>query len=314
MNFMEELRSRNLKELAQKYHVQVEGDKADFQRKARILQSFWREQQGYDSGLHRSFPIGSRLAMPWAKESLSNFLTDNIRQVVREDVLNPAGDEGRLIEPNRLFGNLLSSQPLCFNLFAELALNLGLASRLVSRLTDGRFASVQEIRFEYSPGRSDPKYTSARSAFDVFFLCQTPRGDPAFLGMEVKYHENLQNKAGRHRARYDEVAEHMGCFKPSAMSQLREKPLQQIWCDHLLVGALQTHDGFDDAAFVFLFPCDNTYCEVAVANYVSCLSDTSSFIAWTLEEVVSALKQESSEDWIDLFNSRYLDFSQLPLS
>ena len=48
--------------------------------------------------------------------------------------------EGRLretqgmVEPNRLRNNLLSSQPMCFNLLAPLAQDLQLATRLVTGL------------------------------------------------------------------------------------------------------------------------------------------------------------------------------------
>jgi hypothetical protein len=38
------------------------------------------------------------------------------------------------IEPRRLRNNLLSSQPMCFNLFAPLALDLNLATQLVAAL------------------------------------------------------------------------------------------------------------------------------------------------------------------------------------
>lgn len=305
--------NEELDDLARKLNVYVAGDTAVFQRKARVLQSLWRERQGYAPGTHRSCLLGSRLAMPWAKESLANFLTDNIRQVVRDTVSSQTINDGRLIEPNRFYGNLLSSQPLCFNLFSELALDLDLASRMVSRLTGGRFAEVTGVDFEYSPGRSDPRYTDDRSAFDVYLSCRTRSGAPAFLGVEVKYHESLQDKAGRHRPRYDEVAAQMGCFVGEKRERLRETPLQQIWRDHLLAGALRMQNGFSDAAFVFLYPRDNACCHEAVQAYASCLSDQTTFMPWTLENLVAALDTESGKEWIARFKERYLAFDQLPL-
>ncbi len=43
----------NLVELAKKYFAYEKSDDADFQRKARLLQSIWREEKG--------FPIGKQI-------------------------------------------------------------------------------------------------------------------------------------------------------------------------------------------------------------------------------------------------------------
>jgi hypothetical protein len=83
-------------------------------------------------------------------------LSDNIQSVVRQEVLDPRRSRGKLFGKPRIFNDLLSSQPLCFNLFAELRFDLALASRVVLGLTQGRFREVTEISFEHSPSRSDP--------------------------------------------------------------------------------------------------------------------------------------------------------------
>src|SRR5512142_960311 len=130
-------------ELAQKVFASEKVDVSAFQRKARVLQSLWRIEQGFDCGAHvhrgMSRPLGSRLAMPWAQTHLANFLTENIRSVVAREVLDPHASAGKLFGKPRIFNDLLSSQPLCFNLFAELRFDLNLASTLVASLTGGRF-------------------------------------------------------------------------------------------------------------------------------------------------------------------------------
>lgn len=302
-----------LKQLAEKFHALEAIDKAPFQRSARILQSIWRDEQGFPADETRSEPRGYLLPMPWAQETLANYLTDNIRDVVRSEVLDSEQSDGKLYGKPRIFNHLLSSQPLCFNLFGELTSNLEMASRVVSRLTHGRFAEVTGIDFEYSPGRSDPAYTDDRSAFDVFLRCKTEAGEPAFLGIEVKYHETLKGKPGRHRERYSEVAEQMDCFKDPRDEKLRETPLQQIWCDHLLSGAVKLKDDFSDAAFVFLYPTDNLYCRDAVAAYRQFLKSDDSFLEWTIEDVVAALEAESGAEWVGMIRDRYLAFEKLDM-
>jgi len=304
-----------LEELAREFHAKERVDKSTFQRRARVLQSIWREEQGYEVGEHRrgraARPLGSRLPMPWARESLANYLTENIRQVVRREVLEDRRDTGKLFARPRIFSDLLSSQPLCFNLFGELSLDLSLATSLVRHMTHGRFVDVQGVDFEYSPGRSDERYTGDRSAFDVFLRCLGHDRQPSFLGIEVKYHENLQEPPADHRDRYDELAAEMGCFRPDASTRLRERPLQQIWRDHLLAGALAGTGEYQDAAFVFLFPRDNEHCAAAVDEYTHCLANTDSFLAWTMEEVVGALGAETDAEWVQLFRDRYLAFEKV---
>lgn len=286
-----------------------------FQRRARLLQSIWREGQGYPMGIHTGRHgerlLGSRLVMPWAEETLANYLTDTIRDTVRTEVLDPVRSQGKLFARPRIFDDLLSSQPMCFNLFAELKANLSLATAVFRDITVGRVCEVTAIEFEHSPGRGDPRYTGDRSAFDVFVEFTTASGGDGFLGIEVKYHEDLKGKPSSHKARYDEVAENMGCFRTDNRDRLRAMPLQQIWRDHLLAGALRSVDGYDDGMFVFLRPRGNAACAEAVKAYQVCLTDDGSFAEWILEDVVEALRKHTDAEWVDQFHDRYLAFERV---
>jgi len=113
-------------DLLRSHHAFVKSDNP-FQRTVRLRQAMWREKQGYPIGLHRDQPLGTRLQMPDAKNHLWNYLTDSIRDVVRAEVLGARRGDGKLFGEPRIFNDLLSSQPLCFNLFGELKRNLTLA-------------------------------------------------------------------------------------------------------------------------------------------------------------------------------------------
>ncbi len=305
----------NFAELARTLHAQEDSDGSPFQRRARVLQALWREEQGFPCGEHRrgdtTRPLGSRLPMPWAQETLANFMTERTRAVVRQEVCDPLRSAGKLYGKPRIFNDLLSSQPLCFNLFAELRFDLRLASAVIADLTGGRFTKVRTIQFEHSPGRGDPRYTGDRSAFDVFLECRTPSGGPGFIGVEVKYHEDLRGGAGEHHARYDEIAARMACFAPQASAALRSAPLQQIWRDHLLAGVTRYVDSYADALFVLLYPHDNGRVRDAVRAYEACLSDATSFAAWTLEDFLRCLRTSSGADWISRFQDRYRAFDKI---
>jgi hypothetical protein len=305
----------DLNELARSLNVLEKVDVSAFQRRARVLQSIWREEQGFVCGEHRSNSgsrlLGSRLSMPWAQETLSNFITTNIREVVRCEVCNPVRSMGKLYGKPRIFNDLLSSQPLCFNLFGELSVDLPLASSIVRELTEGRFPQVHSISFEHSPGRRDPRYTGDRSAFDVFIECSAASGGRGFIGIEVKYHENLIGPSGGHQTRYDEIAHRMACFAPEAIDALMSEPLQQIWRDHLLAGITREVDNYDDAMFVMLYPTENEHVRNAVTAYRRCLTDTSSFSDWTLEDVTCRIRAHSAPVWNDRFIDRHLSFEKI---
>ena len=302
---------KTLRELAVATHCLETVDGNDFQKRARILQALWREERGYPIGELAGKPRGARLAMPWAKESMANFLNEEVRLVVR-DALDPLKKvRGQLIKPSRMYANLLSSQPMAFNLFAPLQCDLDLATAAFRELTDGRAHQVTGIDFEYSPGRGDEAYTGDHSAFDVYVRYNTAENSPGFVGIEVKYHENLNEEASDHRDRYDEVADLMGCFDTSCRDRLRSKPLQQIWRDHLLAGALLFADGFADGSFVFLSPVANNACNEAIAAYRDCLLCEESFSHWSCESFVAALQKHTSAAWVDAFADRYLAFEKV---
>ena len=84
----------------------------------------WRAKRGYEIGelktKNGSRLLGSRLVMPWAQVELANYLSGTIKCVVRDEVMDPVKSKGKLYGKLRIFNDLLSSQPLCFNLFSEL--------------------------------------------------------------------------------------------------------------------------------------------------------------------------------------------------
>jgi len=305
----------DLKQLAIKLNADETVDASDFQKRARVLQSLWREEQGYDCGEHEGAKgtrqLGSRLPLPRAKEDpLPNFLTDTIRALVKSEVRDAENGNGKLYGQPRIFNDLLSSQPLCFNLFGELTRDLPLASAVVKELTTGRFTEVTQIEFEYSPGRRDPRYLSDRSAFDVFLRCRTVEGGKGFIGIEVKYHENLQGPPGEHKQRYDDVASQMGCFGKDH-EPLKQSPLQQIWRDHLLAGITRITDDYADGLFVTLYPRNNTHVSKALTAYRQQLTREDSFASWTLEDFVATLQAHSPAPWITTFTDRYLAFEKI---
>ena len=80
-------------------------------------------------------------------EAMLNFLTPEIRAAVKKRLAEGVG----VIERFRLLNNLLSSQPMCFNLFGALDENRELATRLLDTILPGEVAEVLKVKVEYAP-------------------------------------------------------------------------------------------------------------------------------------------------------------------
>src|SRR5450759_4584384 len=153
--------TRPKKEELIKFNAYYPND-TDFSAYARLLQSKWRETKRYPG-----LKYGNFLDFDFAKTSKANFLTDNIKQLVTDSLAN-AEEDGAMIGEPRIWNNLLSSQPLCFNLFGELKYDQALATKYFRELFPNRIETVKSIKFEYSAGRGRIDYTGDHSAFDIF--------------------------------------------------------------------------------------------------------------------------------------------------
>jgi hypothetical protein len=303
---------QDLDQLAQTYHAIIVDDISVFQRKVRILQSMWREEKGYEAGMFRNRLLGNLLPMPWAERTLSNFLSETIRKVLQREMYSSSTMSKTYTIPS-IYNNLLSSQSLCFNLFAELKEDISLATKVFKKLNPYRIEKVVRIEFEHSPGRRDPIYTGDNSAFNVYVEYLNGNKEKGFIGIEVKYHENLQFAPAEVKKRYLEITSEMRCFRKDSIDALKQPPLEQIWRGHLLAGSLlnSPKDDFKDGFFVILYPKDNIHCKEAVKQYRHCLTDNTTFQDWTLERLTNIMKQHTDKKWIDDVIDRYLNFGKI---
>ncbi len=105
--------------------VSRDGETTAWKRQARFRQAQWREERGYPRGAHphaggeAATPVGSRLALQFAMESGANFVSPGALAAVRARLAQRERFE--MLRADRLWADLLSSMPLCFNLFGDLA-------------------------------------------------------------------------------------------------------------------------------------------------------------------------------------------------
>ncbi len=306
-------------ELQRKYKTDYK-DKSIFASNARLLQSIWREENNIL--LERTY--GNFLSHEQAYDQELNFLTPKIKAIVKKEIeenVTRKGKDVKVMKKDRLYENLLSSQPLAFNLFGELITpEYELAKRIFKKLFPDKIKKVTSIDFEISTCRGDLNYTGDHSAFDVFITYEGIRGK-GFIGIEVKYAETLLDIPAKFKERYRDVAIQSGKFTDEGITELCKMPksLEQIWRDHLLSLSMipPVNKDYDEGFFIFLYPKENQECVNALTRYRNYLNSTSSdetgIHQITMEEFVAAIKSETSEQWVKDFEDRYLSFEKIEI-
>jgi hypothetical protein len=300
-----------------KTHKVNEPSDTRFKAAARLLQTLWRQDAGLPIGSHRSpdgkrRKLGSRINTTSAQAG-ANFLNADIANLARREVVYR--EPGAVIDQERLWTNLLSSQPLCFNFFGALKLDQDKANRFFRTMFPGYVERVEGIIFEHSPGRGDPAFTADHSAFDVFVPIITTTGESGFVAIEVKYSETMMEPLAQLKPRYNELSASAQVFNDPTAQALREAPLQQLWREHLLSRAMVENGLYGQGRFVVIHPEQNTNCAAAVRAYRRHLASSdpaeSGFDVRTLDECVTMLATIGDEATASALRARYLDFARI---
>lgn len=284
-----------------------------WRRTARARQAAWRERHGWPVGLHvggaTPRPVASRVDDEFATWTACNFLSDDVRAAVAHRVMNP--ESHQTMDTKRLRGDLLSSMPMCFNLFGALWKDPDLAELAVRRWFPDLAVpgGTVSVRFEWSPGRRDPRWLGDRTAFDAALVIES--GSRRHLvGIETKYHEypNPDPRVLKDKPtppipqRYVEVAE--GMFNtPGWRAAVWGQRAGQIWRDHLL--ALACRQDFDEVRYVLVAPEENTIWARLAAEYSDLMSDETapSFTYRSIESLLEAVPEHPDGA---RFRQRYL--------
>ena len=310
------------------HHCLVEVDRVShdpettaFKRQARLHQSIWREARRLPIGSQPMRPkpgkswrkLGSRIEIDYASTKGANFLTDVALKSARWRIANPEPHE--MLDKDRLFCDLLSSMPMCFNLFGDLADDVELANRAIHQWWPDVPGRVIAVRFEWSPGRALPgEYLENKSAFDVAFELDLGEGKRGVLGVETKYHEHCEKPSKNklpgpdRRERYEHIAVSAGVLsKESTQTILEaETDLLQLCLDHLLAASMPLHDSgkWTWAGFALVHPAGNPSYARATDRYRKLLEPGVEIRVSTVESLLEADVLPASAT--DAFVERYL--------
>ena len=246
-----------------------------------------------------------------------NFIDPAAFQHARRRMDEVPGENGSL-EAGRLQHNLLSSMPLCFNLFGA----LGAVDRrpaflaLFKHLFDPAATSITEVICEWAPTEVQGNLKD-RTAFDAVVFYERSDG-AAFMGIETKYTEpfSQKNSVLESKPRYEEVTRSSGWFHDpeGACERLNTPKANQLWRNLILAGALDIggSKGRGSVAVVALAGdpgADKAMTEVS-AELGPDVGDR--LLSVSFEAIVEAVPKVAPEleGWADRFRRRYLDVGQ----
>lgn len=196
----------------------------------------------------------------------SNFLSERVLEAVQltleERVENASGH----VDEDRLFNNLLSSQPLSFNFFGDLKLDLVFAKEVISRLYPG-VTSVSNTVFEFAPKAN---YTADNSAFDVAFEVEAKKGK-GLIGLECKYTDSFSQKE-YDKPEYREIFERSQAFN-APYGELIAPKYNQLFRNQLISESAVLNGEYSfSIAGLFCHPDDEAAFEIA-RQFKSALRD-----------------------------------------
>ncbi len=127
-----------------------------------------------------------------------NFLSCEIAEVVADAVIKQNESGKGKIDEDRLYNNLLSSQPLAFNFFGFLKSNHDVALAFLQTIRPD-ISKILDVVFEFAPAA-----TKDRSAFDFGFIVNSGK-KKGFMGFECKYTDNFSYKNPKTKVFYGDT-------------------------------------------------------------------------------------------------------------
>jgi hypothetical protein len=270
----------------------------EFRRRLRYHQGRWREANGHPIGTQPIVSrkgtstrlVGSRLPLPYARETGANFLTPGALEAARARTATP--ERHQRFDHQRLWADLLWSPTLAFNLFGDFAADHALADRAVRGWWPDTPGSVCDVCFAHSPGRFDWSYLGSLRSFDAAIVLDLGDGTRGIVAFDVKYHEHAKSAIAKPigRPRQREVAANAGIFELGAVDAVDRSDLLPTCLEHLLLLSMLQHESgqWSWGRYVVVLPVGNGDLADVCARYGELLTDRSTFSSITLEELLNS--------------------------
>lgn len=251
--------------------------------------------------------VGSMLTPQFVKTHPgANFLDTSIAAYVDKRVPEVMAADGS-IEEGRLRRNLLSSMPLCFNLFGYLRGHKD-SPAVVAALAEAfdlPIRKIASIECEVAPQPKE-QYLDDRTAFDAAIEYFANDGARCCLGIETKYTEPFSQK--QYASDVYRRLTAAGSFKEGAATVLAESGTNQLWRNTLLMLSILEKRNLARGHVAVVALAGDPGAEAAVGGLRRQLVSPDDLIrSVSLEELVARLKLvQSTASWASRFEQRYL--------
>ena len=248
----------------------------EFTRICRELQGRYREKMsepmGYGPGALS--PNKQINMLVNGEKTGKNFVNEFTFNYAKQRVKNLQAHE--TINSYRLFNNMLSSQPMAFNLFCPFIqmLEEGKAKAVTkifkAIFPDKYIGEVTEVALEYLH-KDIKNYLNDCTAMDAIIRYKDAWGKSAFIAIETKYTDTLgENTSNKDRAqdKYREWIKRIKMFEPETEKELLSgnKVITQIYRNFLLTECYGIVEGAGRCYSVVLAPAQHPTTEKEVAS------------------------------------------------
>jgi hypothetical protein len=257
-----------------------------------------------------------------------NFLTEHAFNHAKDRVEHKENYE--TIESDRLFNNLLSSQPMAFNLFCPLRQMREKSPETATKVIKAALPNypihkVTDVALEFIPANHE-KLTGDKSAMDAIIRFEDEHGKKGFIAIETKYSENLgtnvaydKDKDGKKipRAKSIEAVKELKCFNADEEQSIvkGDTPLTQIYRNFLLSEMYGHKEGLLSYSII-LAPQEHPTTKKELESLTNVLRNEykNKIKQVYLEDFVNAIIINCPDEYREVFErfyDRYLNFDKL---
>lgn len=295
-----------------------------FAKRMRLHQSWYRANElgvRCGTGPHSTSTshYGNMLTDADAKAG-RNFISPAALAYARLKVAEKATNRYLTIDEYRLYSNMLSSQPMCFNLFADLWLGVAASwpnssEVLAAMFVGSDIAQVISVEVEMIP-RPTGDYIGDRTAFDALVRFQGKDGKPGIVAIEMKYTDTLGDNVARDPKQQFQFAADVGLLTPEGREYYqRRKGFDQVARNLLLTLSYAHKHNMGNAINYVLGPEQDTQTPDIIRNLQSRLTPKyQDRIVWLpLQTAVDQGRDKANAyhtDHLMRFHQRYLDLGQ----
>lgn len=292
-----------------------------FTEQCRKLQSCFREKNGWEMGVgpYRSSKK-LQINMIFDGENTGhNFVNDFAFKYAKGRVNHKQNNE--TFDEYRLFNNLLSSQPMAFNLFCpfmemlEKGKGKEVSSIFRAIFSDIGIEKVEKVELEYLHTDIE-NYLNDKTAMDAIIRYIDKEGKKSFIAIETKYTDVLGTNSASKTMLHKEWIKRLAEFKKESEEELlnNKKPISQIYRNFLLAECYRVLEGANNCYSVVLAPAQHPTTKEEVKSLKEELKPefqykiTSVTLEDFIEKTLEICPQNENAPFV-YFKDRYLDFS-----